>query len=189
VGLPARKLETTARGAGRDGSRLRLVTAQRRPPQAATGPAEAACRSVFQLALVALVALTCLGLARVGLSARATEASMDQLKLERSIKAETRVADRLELDRSLLVTPSRIESIAAGMQMTQAAVVKYLAVPATATVPVAAPAPHDPGHAAAPTRDSASAGTLSAMFGAALDVTEKEARTLLVGDVGVAASR
>ena len=64
----------------------------------------------------------CLGLARVALSAKVAEASIDQLQLERSIKAESRVADRLELDKSLLVTPSRIESIAAATStMTKAA--------------------------------------------------------------------
>lgn len=188
MGLPARKPAANARGAGRErnAATLRLVSSQRRPvKRAASGPAEAACRSAFQVAMVALVALTCLGLARVALSARVAEASIDQLQLERSIKAENRVGDKLELDRSLLVTPSRIESLAADLDMTQAPAVRYLAVPETA----------EPAHVTGEPRESSAVAmpdagrTLSGMLSAALDVTEKEARTLLVGDAVVAASR
>lgn len=189
MGLPARKPQASVRGAGRGTSpHLRLAAPDRRPPQqAASGPAEAACRSAFQLACVVLVALACFGLARVGLSAKVAEASIDAVKIEHSIKAESQVADQLEMDRSMLVTPSRIESLAAGFHMTKTAEVRYLAVPSTNTPPAVSPEAAAVKTSAAPRVDArqASAGILTA----ALQVTEKEARALLVGDVGLAASR
>lgn len=188
MGMPARRLETTARGAGHARSAgSRLVSAPK-CPRRVSGPAEAACRSLFQIAVVALVVLTALALARVTLSAKAAEASIDQLELERSIKAENRVADRLELDKSLLVTPSRIESIAVGMSMTKAPSIRYLSLdPAAVTRPEADAAP-----GSAPLTRSASITARDAfggMLSVAMEVTRKEASALLVGDAAVAAAR
>ncbi len=188
MGLPARKLGATARGAGRERtSRLRLVSPPQCARRTASDAAEAACLSVFRMTVMALVAFTALGLMRVTLSAKAAEAAVDQLRLERSIKAENRVADRLELDRSLLVTPSRIESVAAGLRMTKAPAVRYIPVPDVAVQPVKTAPRQEETTAEVSTR--AAGRTLAGVLGAALDVTQKEARTLLVGDVGVAASR
>lgn len=190
MGPAAGKLDVQIRGVGREApTRLRLVPPPRKAARssASSSPAVDACRSAFQAALVALLALTLFGLARVALSAKVTESSMDALKLEKTLKAETRIADRLELDKSMLVTPSRIESIAAGpLRMTKAPALLYISVPGPASV--ATPAAST---AAAVTRSSAPAvgHALSGVLGAALDVTEREARTLLVGDVGLAASR
>lgn len=199
MGVPARKLAADARGAGRErSSHLRLVSDAPRPQRAAhgaartpskqaiVGPAEAACKSAFQIATIVLLTLTVLALARVTLSAKAAEASIDQVGLERSIKAESRVGDALELDRSLLVTPSRIESIAVGLQMTKAPAVRYIAVTEPAATPPTQKAPERPVAAASVAGEGQ---TLAGMLGTALEVTQKEARTLLVGDVGVAASR
>ncbi len=177
------------RGAGREApTRLRLLPAPRKAAwsSASPSPAVEACRSAFRAALVALLALTLFGLARVALSAKVTESSMEAVKLEKALKAETRVADRLELDKSMLVTPSRIESIAAGsLRMTKAPAPLYISVPGPALVTTAAPSTP-----AAVMGSTPSAGhALSGVLGAALDVTEREARTLLVGDVGLAASR
>ncbi len=184
MGMPARRLVCDARVAGRERTHLRLVpTAGPRPRATASRMADAAGKSAFRLAAVALVTLTVLGLARVALSAKAAEASLDQLRLERSIKAESRAGDRLELDRSLLVTPSRIESEAAGLQMTKAPAVRYIAMPESGSRVAEAESPAKPAHA------GRSGVRLAQVVGAALEVTEKEARTLLVGDVGVAASR
>jgi hypothetical protein len=147
---------------------------------------------MFRLVLVGLLALTLFGLARVALSAKVTEASMSALRLEKTIKDETRVADQLELDKSMLVTPSRIESIAAGsLQMTKAPAPKYISVPGTVAVaPPVTSLPAAPSAVSVSETGASGAGNaLSAVLGAALGVTEREARTLLVGDVGLAASR
>lgn len=183
----------TTRGAGRETpSRLRLVPPAPKSAGRSSASLDAACRSAFQLVLAGLLALTFFGLARVALSAKVTETSMNALKLEKTIKDETRVADQLELDKSMLVTPSRIESIAAGsLQMTKAPAPKYISVPGTIAVNApAATGPAAPSAVTASETGASGAGSaLSAVLGAALDVTEREARTLLVGDVGLAASR
>ncbi len=64
MGLPARKLGATARGAGRERtSRLRLVSPPQCARRTASDAAEAACLSVFRLAVMALVAFTARDLA------------------------------------------------------------------------------------------------------------------------------
>jgi hypothetical protein len=121
---------------------------------------------------------------RVSLSAKAAEASMDAAKLEKSIKAEAVVSDRLEIDKSLLVTPSRIESVAAGsMRMTKASTVRYLEIPEE-TPARRQDVPRSVGGGDAPRAGA----TVAGLVRAAVAVTEKEARDLLVGDVGLAAS-
>jgi hypothetical protein len=136
------------------------------------------------------------GLARVALSAKVAEASIDATRLAKTIKQEKLEADRLELDKSMLVTPSRIESIAAGaLKMTKAAPARYLAMPAStkregdadeqlrpaqARTRTAAPSEGEPRE-----RTGARRAAADGLVHAALDVTEKEARALLVGDVGL----
>jgi cell division protein FtsL len=185
VGMPAVKQGAMSRGAGRANPRLRLVPpTPKRPPQAASAHVEAACRSAFRLAVAAFVLAAAFGLVRVSLSARVSEAAIDAAKLEQRIKAESVVSDRLELDKSLLVTPSRIESVAAGsMQMTKASKVFYIAIPDA----VAKPGGSDRAIAEAGTFAQAGA-SVAGIVRAAVAVTEKEARDLLVGDVGLAVS-
>lgn len=186
MGGTASKRGTSTRGAGRGTSRPRSFSIASKPPQqAAPGPAGAACGSIFRFVVVALVAMTFLGLARVGLAAKVAEASIDATKLERTIKTESMVSDRLELDRSLLVTPSRIESEAAGLDMTKAPTLRFIAVPAgTAALSGAPKVPKPPARALVSSRVQGTSGMLTA----ALEVTQREARALLVGDVGVAVS-
>ncbi len=183
MGQPARKTTARVSGAGPRPAHLRLVSpqARTRTPRAAN---EAATRSAFLLATAALVVVTALALARVAISAQVAEASIDSIKLRRTIKAERLVADKLELDRSLLITPSRIESEAVGgMQMTKATQVTYISLPAALEQrPDGSPAPDGTG--------SVPQGTaLAGIVRTAAAVTETEARDLLVGDVGLAASR
>jgi hypothetical protein len=186
MGQAARKLDTAVRGAGRvRDTHLRLVRPTPVRRQSPQGMSEAACRSLFRLTLVVLAALALFGLARVGLSAKVAEASIDATRLRKTIKDETLVADRLELDKSRLVLPSRIESIAAGsLEMTAAAPARYLPL-AEAGASAGASATASP--ATPPPAGAAAAGRVAfgTLMGAALDVTQKEARTLLVGDAGL----
>jgi hypothetical protein len=138
--------------------------------------------------VVALVALTCLGLARVAIAAKVAETSIDAARLEREVTAETRVADKLELDRSLLVTPSRIESMAAGLEMTEEAQARYISLP-SAGAAVKRPGPKPQSTPAAPQGSGRRGARLSSVLGTALELTEREARVLLVGDAALAASR
>ena len=83
--------------------------------------------------------------------------------------------DRLELDRSSLATPSRIESIAVSWQMRKAPALRYIAMPSGTT---------------SPARQRAGGGrALAQVIGAAASVTTREASVLLVGDAGLAATR
>ncbi|NTW27741.1 MAG: cell division protein FtsL [Coriobacteriia bacterium] len=127
--------------------------------------------------LVALVAL--LGMGRVWLSASAAKASIEVTSLQSQIKAAQNEGDILEVRKSSLATPSRIQAVAStAMGMASAASSTYLDL---ANVPTVASL-KTPSVAAAGTTGSA----FSRMLEKAVNMAAGEAHQLLVGDVGLA---
>lgn len=155
---------------------------------------EARARSVFNVVLVCLVVLTAIGLVRVAVLAKAAEMTLTEGTLAKEIKSQRIVTDQLEIDRSSLATPSRIEEIAATtMQMVRPKSVRYITMP-----PVAADAAASAsaGAGTGPERTEASgtaspsgAERVAAVLKTLAEMSAGEAQALLVGDVGLAGSR
>lgn len=147
---------------------------------------EARARALFGTFLFVLIALVALGSARVALIVRATEMSISETRLQAEIKAQRVEGDQLEVDRSSLSTPSRIESIASTtMQMGRPRSVRYITLPGgevTATAEASSPR-------AAASVNAESARGLGAVIGAVLDMSAGEAQSLLVGELGLAGPR
>lgn len=211
MGMPARRIE--ADPFARRTPQLRLVTT---PPAAApvrtrtrtAAPAKAAPRSTaprvsastrvrlrqdearakaaFSAFVVVLVCAFVLGGARVTLISRAAQASITEGSVQASIKAQRAEADKLEVDRSALSTPSRIAGIAASsMDMGEPRSVRYISL--KNGTPVAADAP-DASDVALAADTAVSTDVFGRLFGAVMDLSAGEAQSLLVGDLGLAGS-
>ncbi|MDP2182480.1 MAG: hypothetical protein Q8K99_07910 [Actinomycetota bacterium] len=145
------------------------------------------CKSAYTACLTIMVALAVAGLGRVALSVEATETSFEKGVLARDIKAERLEGDLLEVDKSALTTPSRIERIAGStMEMAAAGEVSYLELPAE-PVPVA-----ESGAEWGEESDRGSSPAAEGkrgLFQAVMDMAAGEAQVLLVGDAGLASSR
>jgi cell division protein FtsL len=129
-----------------------------------------------------LCAVSIFGLGRVAVAVQATETSFDAGRLREDIKAERLHGDLLEVDKSALTTPSRIEAIAGStMRMADADDVAYLALPEKEAVPTGAAS--DP--LAADDTSSGEGGVVAAL----MELAAEEAQVLLVGDVGLASPR
>jgi len=195
MGLPA--LDMRHRGAPVR-PRLRLVaqpSTVRRPKRATSARADQHCREVFNLACVVMIGLTLFGLGRVMLSARAAETAMQSGRIQSDIKAQRLQGDLLEVDKSALATPSRIEGIAGTtLKMAAAPAADYMTLPSdTAPEPatdVAATEPPvaSPGVSSADA-GSGSAGGLAGMLASVMQMATGEAEILLVGDAGLASAR
>ena len=191
MGLPARRIEERVRTTRRTPD-LRLVTAtgpKPRPPARRVGvrAGEARARTVFWLFASLMVALCVLGGVRVAVIVRANEMSATEARLQAGIKAQRVESDQLEVDRSSLSTPSRIESIAStSMRMAPARSVNYISLSGTSAnaTPEAAASP---GQASEAARERPTG--VAALFGAVMDLSAGEAQSLLVGELGLAGSR
>jgi cell division protein FtsL len=190
MGQTARRVEQ--RPAGRRQPRPHLVetapakASRARDARAHARTGEARARALFGTFLFVLIALVALGSARVALIVRATEMSISETRLQAEIKAQRVEGDQLEVDRSSLSTPSRIESIASTtMQMGRPLSVRYITLPGGEVT--ATPEATSPRAAASVTGAHASA--LDAVLGAILDMSAGEAQSLLVGELGLAGSR
>lgn len=188
VGLPARNIVRHSASHARSASRPR--------PSTRCSAAQAArCRHTFFLALTVLLVFTAAGLARVALTTEAARAAFAAGELQDTIKQERLKGDMLEIDKSSLSTPSRIEAVAcATMAMAEAADVRYINVPcetpttsdpSTAEETVASPGVSD----AEPVVDSGAGSAPSGLMQAVLELAADEAHVLLVGDVGLSSSR
>lgn len=190
VGLPARRIEiaeaSRARRVGRTPARCRSRAAQ-----------EARCRHTFYVALAILLVFAGAGIVRVALTTEATRAAFAAAELQDSIKAERLEGDMLEIDKSSLSTPSRIEAVAcATMQMSQAADVRYLHLPSEPRDV----GPDDSSESKSRTEESADAdqattrshdapAVTGSLVRSVLELAADEAQVLLVGDVGLSSSR
>jgi cell division protein FtsL len=186
MGLPARKIEHTAKPARR-GGHLRVVRSARKPAssrRASSARTLARDRTLFMSAVVVLVAASALGLARVAVIARAAEMTISADQLMTDIKAERVEAGRLEVDRSSLSTPSRLASIAsASMGMSAPTSVRYIKMPAVRPAVIDA-APNAPVSQA-----TGEPGGVGAVLAALVDMSAGQAQSLLLGDVGLAGTR
>ena len=180
MGLPALRHEQAPARTRR--ARLRVVG--QRPvrnvsrKRSAAARAEAA-RGVFRSFAILMTLVVILGMGRVWLSVKASEASIDANRLRGDIKNERYQGDMLEVRQSALGSPSRIRAIAGeAMNMAPARKVTYLDI-----APKRAPRPA--GEVGRPASVSGFDRVLSGM----MDLTAGEAQVLLVGDVGLASSR
>jgi cell division protein FtsL len=216
MGEAARKLSHEVYPAP-SGARLRVVKSRTRDPRAraATSSARAhstvkphssvkphassrpaphssasTARAVFTVFVWVAIGVAAVGMVRVGIMARVAEMSLTEGSLRSSIKSERAAAGQLEVDKSSLMAPSRVESIAsATMQMTQPVSVNYLLLP---------PDPRTQANGAVATASAggsaggvarAGATGVGGVISAVLDMSAGEAQSLLVGDVGLAGSR
>jgi cell division protein FtsL len=148
---------------------------------------EARARAAFGVFVLVLTCAIALGGARVTLIVRAAEASITESRVQADIKAQRAEADKLEVDRSALSTPSRIAGIAsASMNMGEPRSVRYISLDAHASAAAAAPPGTGAGHADGAV---ASSDVLGRLLGAVMDLSAGEAQSLLVGDLGLAGSR
>lgn len=171
MGATARAMSPATRGA----PRVRSST----PAPRGRSSAQARCRDAFRGAFMLMLLLTAVGLVRVYVAAESVEAALDSGRIRAEITEERRVGARLEVDRSALAMPSRIEGIASqSMKMAEPNDVDYIEV-----------APE-----AAPTGDASQATARAGQevpeaLAALLRFAAGEAQALLVGDVGLATAR
>lgn len=155
------------------------------------------CRHAFNLACIVMLGLAFFGIGRVMLCARAAETAIEAGRLQKDIKAERLAGDLLEVDKSALATPSRIESIAqTTLKMGQAAQVSYLSLPAqsmtsdaegrgaSARVPVA-----ETVSQRGPANGDGASTSLAGMLDSVMRMAAGEAQVLLVGDAGLATAK
>lgn len=132
----------------------------------------------FVFFAVIMVVAAAFGAGRVWLSVQAAEASIDSGKLRSAIKAARYEGDMLEIQKSALATPSRIQNIARGqLGMAPATSVSYMRIDSRAVKPT-----HAPVQSAA---DASTPGVLDAV----VEIAAAQARLLLVGDVGLSSLR
>jgi cell division protein FtsL len=133
---------------------------------------------------VVLCAVAIFALGRVALAVQATEASYEANRIRENIKAERLTGQLLEVDKSALTTPSRIEAIAGStMRMADADEVCYLALPQEAVE--CAPATEETPDTTEVAVTEEDGGVMRAL----MDMAAQEAQVLLVGDVGLASPR
>ena len=166
--------------------RLRIVRPKKKSRRASAAARADALRRLFQMSVLLMLCAAVFGLGRVMISTQAAEASFDSNRLEQEIKAERLQGDLLEVDKSSLTTPSRIEQIAGEtLKMSAASDVSYMCLPGVsaeeqpAHVETVAVAEEGPEHEDA----------LAALFSSVMEMSAGEAQVLLVGDVGLASSR
>ncbi len=138
----------------------------------------AAARQAFVFFAVIVVVVALLGAGRVWLSVQAAQASLDCSKLQTAIKSARYEGDMLEIQKSVLSSPSRIQATAVGqLGMGPATSVRYLRIDSKES-PKVAQVPATPKAAEHP-----------AMFETLMGIAVAQARMLLVGDVGLSSSR
>lgn len=176
--------------------RLRLVRQRTAPGARRVTPArvEQRCRELFSIACVVMIALALFALGRVMLSARATEVAFQSNALMNDIKDARLTGDLLEVDKSALSTPSRIEFIAGQtLDMGEACEVTYLRIPGSEAAASCEPAP-DTGGSDATVAQAAEDGAgapegVAGMLASVMEMAAGEAQLLLVGDAGLARAR
>lgn len=162
---------------------LRVVPAGASTPKGAVRPAarpkaNASAYQSFVFFAVVVVVLAGLGAGRVWLSVQAAQASIDCGKLQTAIKAARYEGDMLEIQKSALSTPSRVQAIAVRqLGMAPAVSMSYLRIDSVKSPAVAE------SDTALPVQ--ARSDVLEQLVG----IAAAQARMLLVGDVGLSSSR
>lgn len=180
MGSPARRQEPRV---ALHRPHLRVVHAGATVPRGAARPAarpraSASAYQSFVFFAVVLVVLAGLGAGRVWLSVQAAQASIDCGKLQTAIKAARYEGDMLEIQKSALSTPSRVQAIAVRqLGMAPAASMSYLRIDSARSPAVARADSAEPRQARSDVLDQL------------MGIAAAQARMLLVGDVGLSSSR
>ncbi len=173
-------------------------SAPRRSPRSRARTVDERYRSIFNISMVLLVALTALGMLRVAVLARAAEMTLSASRLSASIQDQRTETDRLEMDRNSLSTPARIEGIAlTAMRMGRPGSVRYITVsgrPAVARQGALAVQEVAEGSGGRSTAADTAGGMavyegVRTVVAALADMSVGEAQALLAGDVGLVGSR
>lgn len=198
MGLPALRDTRVSRHDIAPRPHLRVVSPSgRTAPKRNTAGREDRCRDAFRIVLLGMLAVSVFGLGRVAMSAQAIEASIDSSRLRSDIKAEQLTADQLEVDKSSLMTPSRIQAIAGTtMKMSEAVDVTFITISDAEETPADASTAREPVASAASdvladnaVEQTAEETPLQALLSKVMDMAAGEAQVLLVGDIGLASSR
>lgn len=191
--VAARRTHSTHGGRGARTQRSAAAPRARKP-----APTKHRARAVstagYRAAMLAIALVTAVAVARVAVTCEAAEAAMDSGRIMEDIKGERLRADRLEIDKSALAAPSRIEGIAGqAMGMGSPQDVRYLAVAdggagAETRTGQATEADAAQVTSAGGTPAQASQGSdgIARVLDAIARVAAEQAQVLLVGDVGLA---
>jgi len=178
---------------------LRLIPGGRSKRGRATGTAAARTardarhqdarpfRRVFVTVVAVCVALVALGLGPVFLSAMATRDSQQSVLIKEALDAATANSEQLEMRRSVLTSSLRVTNIAT----TQLGMVPSAGSQMTVELSAASPRVASAVPKAAP-RSGSTSGSGSALLpslNTLVRLTAGQASALLVGDVGLAATR
>ncbi len=175
-----------SRGDREVGATLRVLRGGkgRSTPRRPTARSAEKCRRLFVGASVFLLCLTAIGMGRVALTVKATEAAVAACSLTADIEAERIAIEQLEADRSALVAPPRIQGLAeSSMKMGAASQVDYLELVDTAA------AVGDDGTEVEQADRSDRAEAVAGVLAGIMRMTAGEAQVLLVGDAGLTSSR
>lgn len=204
MGLAARQLADD-RPKALPKPRLRVVPSDRstRRTVAARREADRRNRDLFIIVSAFMVIVAILGVGRITIMAKAAEVTFETARLSAAIREEQIETEALELLRSSLVSPSRIESIAVGsMNMIRAEEVSFFAMPLpdcpTYLASLESVADSSEGGGAAvgagvATGDSVDVaerqGVGARVLGSVMELAAGEAHALLLGDVGLVSMR
>jgi len=176
----------TCRGDRGVGAALRVLRGGkgRSTPRRLTARSAQRCRHLFAIASVAFLCVTALGMSRVALTVKATEAAVAASSLAADIENERIAIEQLEAYRSELVAPPRIQGLAeTSMKMKAAGEIDYIELSLSA--PAEAGMPADPSGIRRSERADAVADVLTSI----MRMTAGEATVLLVGDAALISSR
>jgi len=156
---------------------LRLVAASAPKKRSRTSArAKSSSANLFRICCAAMVLVACVGMVRISLAVQAEQTAIDAVSLRDDIRSEELASKSLEADASALKAPSRIEAIAgSALNMAAAQKVKYIALPADATLADAS------GATSSKSDGSGVGGVVSKI----MDLAAGEAQVMLVGDVGL----
>lgn len=204
MGLAARQLAND-RPKASPKPRLRVVPSNRAPGRsvAARREADRRNRDLFIIATAFMVVVAILGVGRITIMAKAAEVTFETARLSAAIREEQIETEALELLKSSLVSPSRIESIAVGsMNMVRAEEVSFFAMPLpdcpTYLANLESVADSSEGGGVATRADVATAdsaevaqkpGVGARVLGSVMELAAGEAHALLLGDVGLVSMR
>ncbi len=176
----------TCRGDRGVGATLRVLRGGkgRSTPRRPTARSAQRCRRLFVVASVALLCVTTLGMGRVALTVKATEAAVAAGSLAADIEAERIAIEQLEAYRSALVSPPRIQGLAeTSMKMKAAGEIDYI------ELAVNAPSAAETAADASGARRSDRAEVVADVLTSIMRMTAGEAQVLLVGDAALTSSR
>ncbi|MBI5231993.1 MAG: hypothetical protein HY876_07500 [Coriobacteriales bacterium] len=189
--------------------RLRLVFPGERIPRASARRTVSTSRAprtvgrnLFAVFALCMAAVSAVGVGRVAMSAAAAQVSLESAELRKEIKSARYEGDMLEVQMSALAAPSRVRKLANNdLSLSEPKSVSYLgldgskeprarkATSAKKKRGAKKAAASSKNKRAAPKRTSDAGSGVDAFMAEFMDIAAGEAQILMVGDVGLAASR